>query len=125
MHPPQAFWEVMFPITGDGDDAQINAIKEDAARQLEGSKADPHSRWVSIVEIDTGKIVAGVLWKFYHANPYRAPFDRFDAMWYPPGELRQLCNEMYIQLRAWRPKTMAVAHACTPSIYVRPFLLEI
>ena len=123
MHPPQALWEIMFPITGNGDNAEIDAVKEGAARQLQGSKADPYDRWVKVVETDTSKIVAGALWKFYDTNPYRAPLDPFDAVWCPPGELRQLCNEMYNQLRAWRPKTMAVAHACRRSLYARPFLL--
>ncbi len=112
MNPPQALWELMFPVVGDGPDAEAAAIRDGAARQLLASKGDPHDRWVKVVDTDTNKIVAGALWKFYDTNPYRAPLDDFDAVWCPPGELKELCNQMYTQLQAWRPKTMAVAHAC-------------
>ena len=112
MHPPQAFWQILFPIIGSGHDAEAVAISEGAARQLRDSKADPHAQWIKVVDTDTGKIIAGALWKFYDTNPYRAPLDPFVALWCPAGELRDLCHDMYTQLRAWRPKTMVVAHAC-------------
>ena len=112
MNPPQAVWQLMFPIIGNDDNAEEAAIRDGASRQLLGSKMDPYDQWVKMVDTDSGKIVAGALWKFYDTNPYRAPFEAFDAAWCPPGELRQLCNEMFTQLRAWRPRTMSVAHAC-------------
>lgn len=112
MHPPQAIWELMFPILGNGPGAEADAIKKASAMQLQSSKSDPHDQWVKVTDTDTGKIIAGALWKFYDSNPYRAPLGEFNATWFPEGELRDLCNSMYTQLRAWRPRTMAVAHAC-------------
>jgi hypothetical protein len=111
-HPHQAIWELMFPVLGTSPGAELETIKNGAALQLAGTKADPYSRWIKIVDRTNGKIVAGALWKFYPSNPYRAPMDRFEATWYPEGELRVLATSMYEQLRAWRPRTMATAHAC-------------
>ena len=111
MHPPQAIWELMFPIIGAAPDAEAQAIKKGSALQLEASRTDHYDQWIKVTDTDTGKIVAGALWKFYDSNPYRAPFGEFDAVWFPQGELRDLCNSMFTQLRAWRPRTMATPHA--------------
>lgn len=112
-HPPQAVWELMFPILGDGPHVEAEAIRIGGARQLQGNT--PCDRWVKVIDTETGKIIAGALWKFFDSNPYRAPFDEFNAFWYPEGDLRDLCNQMYDQLRAWRPKCMAAPHACKDS----------
>ena len=77
-HPPQALWELMFPILGAGPDAEAKALKNGAALQLAGAKADSYSRWVKIIiDTTTGKSVAGALGEFYPENPYRAPLEDF------------------------------------------------
>ena len=115
-YPLQALWELMFHILGAGPDAEAKAIKNGAALRLAGTKADPYSRWVKIIDTTTGKNVAGALWKFYPENPYRAPLEEFEATRYPPGELRESATSMYEQLRAWRPKCMSTAHSCECSV---------
>ena len=112
-NPPQAVWQLMFPVNHNSVDAEAIAIREGSARQLAGSKADSHDCWVKVVDSDSNQILGGALWKFFEGNPYRAPFPEFDAIWQPDDQLRVLCNQMYTQLRAWRPKIMATAHACT------------
>ena len=105
-NPPQALWELFFPIQG----SEAEAIKAGAARQLQG--ATPHDQWIKAVDTESGKIVGGALWKFFDENPYAAPMPEFDAVWYPEGELRELCNTMYEGLRVWRPKCVPRPHAC-------------
>lgn len=112
MQPPQAVWELMFPIVSHGPNAGAEAIKKGSAVQLQGSRTGPHDQWIKVTDTDTGKIVTGALWKFYNSNPYRVPFGEFDATWFSEGELRDLCNSMSTQLRARRPGTMAAPHAC-------------
>lgn len=111
MNPRQSLWELTYPVLGSGPSAEAEAIRSGAARQLKDIKADPLSRWMKAVDTDTGKIVAGALWKFYDSNPYRAPKEDTDADWLPEGELKDLCDSMYTQNDVWRPKTMRVAHA--------------
>lgn len=124
MKPRQSLWELTFPILGSGPSAEAEAINKNAARQLQGIKGDPRSRWMKIVDKDTGKIVAGALWKFYDSNPYRAPLEKTDATWLPEGELRDLCDSMYRQNDVWRPRVMPVAHArLCPAIMISLILL--
>lgn len=113
MNPRQSLWELTYPVLGSGPsvEAEAEAIRSGAARQLEDIKADPLSRWMKAVDTETGKIVAGALWKFYDTNPYRAPIKKADATWLAEGELKDLCDSMYTQKGVWRPKIMPVAHA--------------
>ena len=121
----QPIWKLMLPPNiGIGDDTEFEAMKASSARTLENSKADPHDHWVKVVDADTGEIVAGALWKIFDSNPYRAPFAPFDAVWHPPGQMRQMCNQMNTQLRACRPRFMAAAHACKRSLCDRLFFLQ-
>lgn len=110
-NPPQAIWELTYPILDTGPTAEASAVKNAAARQKQDVHADPLSRWMKIVDSDSGKIVAGALWRFYDTNPYRGPVKKSDATWLPKGELRDLCDEMHAQNRVWRPRIMPVAHA--------------
>jgi hypothetical protein len=113
-NPPQAPWELMFPILGSGPSAEAEAIKAGRDRQLQDTKASPNDRWVKVIDTDTGKIIAGALWKMYTTNPYRAPLEKLDACWWPAGsELKELASSMYDQLQAYKPKMMSVAHACS------------
>ena len=111
MNPRQSLWELTYPVLGSCPSAETEAIRSGAARQLEDIKADPLSRWMKAVDTDTGKIVAAAFWKLYNSNPYRAPAGKTDATWLPEGELKDLCESMYTQNDAWRPKIMPVAHA--------------
>ncbi|KAF6226089.1 hypothetical protein HO133_008954 [Letharia lupina] len=120
MHPPQAVWELMFPIVSHGPNAEAEAIKKGSAVQLQGSRTGPHDQWIKVSDTDTGKIVTGALWKFYNSNPYRVPFGEFDPTWFSEGEPRDLCNSMNTQLRAWRPETMAAPHALLKILFTHP-----
>ena len=111
MNPRQSIWELTYPVRGSGPSGEAESIKSGAARKLEATEADPLSRWMKAVDTDTGKIVAGALWKFYDSNPYCAPMEKIDATWLPEGELKDLCESMYMQNDVWRPKVMPVAHA--------------
>lgn len=113
-NPPQPFWQLMFPVSGDGPGAEAEAKKVGADRQLQLSKSDPNNRWLKVIDTDTGKIVAGALWKIYSTNPFRAPPEKFDAFWWPEGsEFRELINAMFQQMQADRQKMMNVTHACS------------
>ena len=111
MNPRQSIWELTYPVLGSGPSAEAEAIRSGAARQMKEIKAAPLSRWMKAVDTDTGKIVAGALWKFYDSTPSRAPMEKADAIWLPEGELKDLCESMYMQNHVWRPKIMPVAHA--------------
>ena len=111
--PPQVLWALMFPAKGTGPEAIAESKKVAADRQLQGTRMDPHDRWLKVVDTDTGKIAGGALWKIYTSNPYRAPLPALDAFWWPEGhEMRKLTNDMYAQLQATRPKIASTAHAC-------------
>lgn len=116
-HPPQAVWQLFFPVLGSHPTAEAEAIAAGCERQLQGTLADPHAHWLKVVDTATGQIVAGALWYIYPTNPYRAPLEPFDAVWWPEGsDLRSLTLQMYEQLRASRPRMMGVAHACEPPL---------
>ena len=111
--PPQVMWTLMFPAEGSDPEAIEKSKKVAADRQLQFTRMDPHDRWLKVTDTDTGKIVAGAMWKIYDSNPYRAPQDQLDAFWWPEGhEMRNLANDMYNQLQVTRPKIAATAHAC-------------
>ena len=112
--PPQPFWELLNPVFGDGPEARAEAIKLGAARQLQMTTMDPDNRWIKVTDTDTGKIIAGALWKISTTNPFRAPPKKFDAVWWPEGsEFRQLLNAMFGHLQSHRQKMMNEAHACS------------
>ena len=69
--PPQAVWQLMFPVTSESANAEGLAMSAGSARQLAGSRADPRDRWVKAVDATSGQIVGAALWKFFDENPYR------------------------------------------------------
>ena len=112
-NPPQVLWALMFPAEGSEPEAIEKSKKVAADRQLQFTRIDPHDRWLKVTDTETGKIIAGALWKIYTSNPYRAPQQPLDAFWWPEGhEMRHLANDMYNQLQVTRPKIAATAHAC-------------
>ncbi|MCJ1247290.1 hypothetical protein MMC30_004504 [Trapelia coarctata] len=120
-NPPQPFWELMCPVSGEGPAAEAEAIKAGADHLLQLSKYDPNDRWVKVTDIDTGKIIAGALWKICSTNPFRAPPEKFDAFWWPEGsEFRELLNAMFGQMQDYRQKMMNVAHAYLAILFTHP-----
>ena len=69
MHPPQAFQELMFPVLDQDPNAEADAIKKGAAIQLQATKNDPYCPRIKVTDYDSGKLVAGALWKVHGQIP--------------------------------------------------------
>ncbi|TVY64368.1 hypothetical protein LSUE1_G007924 [Lachnellula suecica] len=68
--PPQGFFHVFFPINGEGDRAREDAIAEAAMRLKLWYTQDPTSKWLKVVDTETGRIAGAAIWKIHTENPF-------------------------------------------------------
>ena len=113
--PPQTFFLAFFPILGTGSDARAESLKDGTHRQLQWLQADPDSYWQKVTDTETGKIVAGALWKIHKTYPFEHP-DQSEAYWYPEGGQRDFATKVLELIAAPRAKMAQRPHLCTPSV---------
>lgn len=114
-NPPQTFFRLYFPILGTGPDAHAEAIKDGTRHQLEWFQSDPTSYWQKVTDSESGKIIAGALWKICKTNPFEHPDKHADATWYPEGTRREFATKALAQIDAPRTKMARRPHLCTSS----------
>jgi hypothetical protein len=123
--PMQATGELTFAHLGAGSEAETQAFADVKKNLLAAAKSNPDAYWLKCVDRATGKIVGGASFTHHRTNPYRGPPKKFEAGWFEEGtEKRQLSEEMYEQLHAWRRHVMGKEHASTSTPPLR-LLMEI
>jgi hypothetical protein len=111
-NPLQPFFRLFCPILGTGPNARAEAIEDSTKRQLVLHKSEPSSHWQKVTDTDTGKIIAGALWKIYMTNPFEHEED-FEPFWYPEGSQRDFVKKALEQFDAPRAKLAQRPHLCT------------
>lgn len=100
-NPDQTFFRLFCPIFGKGPTARAKALEEGIKRQLDWHRAEPPSCWQKVTDTDSGKIIAGALWKVHKTNPYEVPEDH-EPYWYPEGSQRDFVTKALEQFDAPR-----------------------
>jgi hypothetical protein len=111
-NPLQPFFRLFCPILGTGPNARAEAIEDSTKRQLVLHKSEPSSHWQKVTDTDTGKIIAGALWKIYMTNPFEHEED-FEPFWYPEGSQRDFVKKALEQFDVPRAKLAQRPHLCT------------
>lgn len=110
-NPYQPFFRLFCPIVGTGPTARAEALEASTSRQLAWHRSDPSSHWQKVTDTDTGKIIAGALWKTYKTNPFEKPEDN-DPDWYPEGSRRDFVKQAIQQLDSPRAQLAQRPHLC-------------
>lgn len=110
-NPPQNFHKLICPIFGAGPNARAESLKEATARQLSWHKGNLASHWLKVTNVETGKIIAGALWKIFETNPFehRKPSV---AYWWPKGDKRDFVSQALDQAGLPRRQLAARPHLC-------------
>lgn len=88
-NPRSVLRELVFPVKGDGPDAEMKAVETAKNRFLEGWHANPVGHYIQVLdEDDNNVVVASASWNFYNEehNPYTKPKDEDPAenvKWWP------------------------------------------
>jgi hypothetical protein len=110
-NPPQKFHRLICPTFGDGPDARAESLRESTQRQLSWHKGDPTSHWLKVTDINTGKIIAGALWKIFETNPFEN-WTPSVAYWWPEGDKRDFASQALDQASLPRRELAARPHLC-------------
>ena len=111
-NPLQPFFRLFCPVLGTGPDARSESVKEATARQLDWHKTEPGSYWQKVVDVDSGKIVAGALWKINETNPFEHPDEHAEAYWYPEGGQRDYATKALAIFEAPRARMAQRPQVC-------------
>lgn len=86
-------------------------IEETKRRQREWHEADPTSRWIKVVDSETGKAIGGAQWNIHETNPFaNAPEKPMSAYWWPEGEQREYVDQALGQWMTPRAQRMNKPH---------------
>ena len=110
--PHQTFFRLFCPIIGSGPNARAESIRESTSRQLDWHRSDPTSYWQKVTDRETGKIVAGALWKICETNPFEQQDTHPEAYWFPEGGQREFVNKALEQFDAPRAKLAPRPQLC-------------
>lgn len=103
--------QLFFPIVGSLPSAREDAIKEAVERQTMWHRADPTSKWIKVVDSESGKMAGAACWHVYEADPYAVvPEDECD--WWAVGEDRNIANALMEQFLTPRMTYMRRPHVC-------------
>jgi hypothetical protein len=101
-HPHQKFIHIFFPVHESTQEAREMAISAAAARMHHSHTHDVTSYWQKVVDVETGSIVGGSLWKIHNENPF-AHAPALNPNWLPTDGSRafvQNALESYVRPRA-------------------------
>ena len=111
-NPYQPFFRLFCPVLGSGPNAHAESLKAAIARQLNWHSAEASSYWQKVVDADSGKIVAGALWKIHKTNPFDPPQDPHEAEWFPEGGAREYVTKALAQFEAPRERMSQRPQVC-------------
>ncbi|MCJ1310492.1 hypothetical protein MMC25_004156 [Agyrium rufum] len=136
--PPQSLFHLFCPILGIGCGARARAIEESTKRMQAWHDAEPESYWQKVVDVESGKIVAGALWKIYKKNPFvkyningsggsgidenggAAHGGEEGAYWWPKGSRRNYVNQALEQFEKPQMELAARPHLYLNIIFTHP-----
>ena len=111
-NPPQHLFYIFAPKNATGCNSKEESIQESTQRFWEWTTSDPSSHWTKAVDIDTGNIVGGALWKIYRTNPYENAHDDEEAYWHPAGGQREYANQVLEKHERPRSQMATRPHVC-------------
>ena len=113
--PPVGLLQLVTPLLGTGPIAREDSIQMSACRLWFLHSCDPGSTWLSVVDDETGEVVAGSWWTIAEASPSPSSSDRADEgahkpitsyddpFWLPEGsELRRYARLVFAELESLR-----------------------
>ncbi|MCJ1347266.1 hypothetical protein MMC31_005488, partial [Peltigera leucophlebia] len=96
-------------------------IQETKVRQRQWHEADPTSRWIKVVDNETGKAIGGAQWNIHETNPYAKPPEKpLSAYWWPGGEEREYVEQALGQWMTPRVQRMNKPHLLLNICFVHP-----
>lgn len=110
-NPVQPFFRFWNSIIKEGPNAREETLKQAMALDLYMYRRDPTSYWQKVVDIDTGKIIAGALWQIYLTNPFELESSNI-AWWYPEGGQRKFASKILEQFDVPRKRTASRPQVC-------------
>ncbi|MCJ1392772.1 hypothetical protein MMC18_005643 [Xylographa bjoerkii] len=110
---------LFFPIYGQGSEVRAAALKESTERQIMWHRGDPSSRWIKVIDIETGRLAGAACWHLYKSNPYAEPSED-ECTWFPPGPDREMANDLMEQFMTPRMTYMGKPHMFLEICFVHP-----
>ncbi|KAI9642703.1 hypothetical protein NHQ30_008434 [Ciborinia camelliae] len=113
---------ILFRISGYSLEEVATGLK-DAKERLwkEHQAADPATHhWLIVEETASSKIVGGCLWKWHDGNLFPDGIPKPNVYWWPEGEARDFCEEMFRQTMTPRSLWMRDQNAGLYMIVVHP-----
>jgi len=110
---------LFFPTHGMKPDARTEAMKAGCERQTHWFKGDPTSRWVKVIDTETGRVAGGALWHVFTENPYAKPDDE-EISWWAKGEDREMATLLFSQFLTPRMTYMAKPHVFLDILFTHP-----
>jgi hypothetical protein len=105
--PFQPFFRMFCPLR---DNNRDGSLLESASRQWQWHQADPHSKWLKVVD-DNEVIVGACLWKVYESNPFEEHHDE-QVDWYPADESREYVEAALEIMDGPRMRLCPRPHVC-------------
>jgi len=124
-NPYTRLLNLFFPIKGPGPEAHALRIQESMLRQLhEHEKSSPSSRWLKVIDTETGEIAGGAQWFVFEENPYASGEGDGDGdgildCW-DEGEDREFAEALLGQFLASRMSWMQRPHMHLEACFTRP-----
>lgn len=110
--PHNGFFILFCPTRGEGPDARADSLQESKERQIQWHHADPTSRWIEVVDTDTGKAIAAAQWNVHESDPFAKPSPPMTAYWWPEGEGRRFADMALGEWLGPRVERMRKPHLC-------------
>jgi hypothetical protein len=110
-NPYQPSFRLWCPILGTGPNARAEALEEGVKRQRDWHRSEPSSYWQKVTDTESGRIVAGALWKVYQTDSLEVPEDH-EPYWYPDGSQRDFVKKALEQLNAPRAQYARRSYLC-------------
>ncbi|KAL8897669.1 MAG: hypothetical protein Q9207_007099 [Kuettlingeria erythrocarpa] len=110
--PYNGFFQLYCPTIGTGQHARQESMKESTERQLAWHKQDPTSKWLKVVDTESGKILGAAQWNVFLENPYPQGIaqEHTHAFWWPEGEGRKFASTALEQWYTPRGERMNKPH---------------
>jgi hypothetical protein len=105
--------QLFFPIQGSSlsSAARDAAIADAVKRQTLWHRSDPTSKWIKVIDEESGQLAGAACWHVYPADPYAVESDE-QCDWWPAGEDRNAANALMEQFLTPRMTFMRKPHVC-------------
>lgn len=109
--------QMLYPIIGyTAEDRASGIAKIQERLWSEHIQGDGSKRWLVVEDETTHKVVAGVAWQYFETSPFPDGKPKLDFYWWPPGDAKDFCEEMFQQLMVPRCLWMKRPHGGMDSL---------